>query len=174
MATAPDPDPDTMGPFNRWLGVMLLRLPTWAAVALVPGTSVGLTVGVVLPVHWLGPGYGDGLYRALMMGSVLPLVVSAPVARIVVGLLRALEREHEKTLVLARSDSLTGLLNRRTLLEVARRDVDIARRAGRPLSVALLDLDDFKSPNDRYGHAVGDALLRATAAACTTAVRAAG
>jgi len=167
----PPAEPEPMDPLSRWLSARLLRLPTWGGVMLVSGASVALTVGAVLMVHWLGPGYGDGLRRALIMGSVMPLIVSAPVARIVIGLLRALEREHEKALLLARTDPLTGLLNRRTLLVVAQRDIDLARRARRPLSVALLDLDDFKSANDRHGHAVGDALLRAAADSCTRAVR---
>jgi diguanylate cyclase (GGDEF)-like protein len=151
---------------------MLLRLPTWAAVALIAGVSVGVTVCAVLGVHLVGPGYGPGLRRALIMGSVLPLLVSAPCAWVVIGLLRALEREHARALSLARSDALTGLANRRTLLELARRDVELARRSGHPLAVALLDLDDFKMVNDRHGHAVGDALLCAVADACVGAVRA--
>ncbi len=158
---------------TRCLGALLLRLPTWAAVAVISGTSVGLTVGVVMAVHLIGPGYGDGLRRALTMGSVLPFVVSAPVGWVVVGLLRALEREHAHALALARSDALTGLANRRTVTEFAHRDIEIARRGGRPLAIALLDLDDFKSANDRHGHAAGDALLCATAAACLRTVRAA-
>jgi len=158
---------------TRFLGAMLLRLPTWAAVAAISGTSVALTVGAVLAVHVLGPGYGDGLRRALTMGSVMPLIVSAPVGWIVVGLLRALEREHARVLALAGHDALTGLANRRTATERAHRDIDLARRGGRPLAIALLDLDEFKAANDRHGHAVGDALLCATAEACRRTVRAA-
>jgi len=158
---------------TRLLGALLLRLPTWAAVAAIAGTSVALTVGAVLAVHLLGPGYGDGLRRALIMGSVMPLVVSAPVAWVVVGLLRALEREHARALALASHDALTGLANRRTATEQAHRDIDVARRGGRPLAIALLDLDEFKAANDRHGHAVGDALLCATAEACRRTVRAA-
>jgi diguanylate cyclase (GGDEF)-like protein len=157
---------------TRPLGAMLLRLPTWAAVAAISATSVGLTVGVVLLIHWFGPGYGDGLRRALTMGSVLPFVVSTPCAWVVIGLLRALERKHRSALELARSDTLTGLANRGTLLEVAHRDIELARRSGRPLALALLDLDDFKAVNDRHGHAIGDALLCRIADACTATVRA--
>ena len=150
---------------------MLLKLPTWASVAVISGTSVGLTVGLVLAIHVFGAGYGTGLWRPLLIGTVLPFVVSTPVAYIVVGLLRALEREHAKTLALSQVDELTGLLNRRTVQIIAHRDIDIARRSGQPLTVALLDLDDFKTTNDLHGHAVGDAVLRAVAEACTVATR---
>jgi diguanylate cyclase (GGDEF)-like protein len=64
---------------------------------------------------------------------------------------------------LANSDPLTGLANRRTLFEVGEREVQRARRFGRPLSVVVLDIDFFKSANDRYGHPAGDAVLRAVA-----------
>lgn len=66
---------------------------------------------------------------------------------------------------LARTDALTGAANRRALdeaLEVALAD---ARRSGRPVSVAMLDLDHFKRYNDAHGHQAGDQMLRATAAA---------
>lgn len=64
----------------------------------------------------------------------------------------------------ARRDPLTGLLNRRGFLEVARQEVERSRRYGRPLTLAYLDCDDFKVVNDTHGHAAGDRLLRAVAA----------
>jgi diguanylate cyclase (GGDEF)-like protein len=164
--------PPMIDAITRPLGAMLLRLPTWAAVAAISGASVGLTVAAVMSVHWIGPGYGDGLRRALMMGSLLPFLVSTPCAWVVIGLLRALEREHRIAVELARSDVLTGLANRRALLEVARRDIDLARRSGRPLAVALLDIDDFKAVNDRHGHAIGDSMLCCVAETCISGVRA--
>ncbi|RYE03481.1 MAG: diguanylate cyclase [Sphingomonadales bacterium] len=60
----------------------------------------------------------------------------------------------------ATTDELTGLLNRRAFIEAL--DVEIARstRTGSPLALALIDLDHFKSVNDRFGHAGGDEVLR--------------
>ncbi|WPB56037.1 diguanylate cyclase [Xylophilus sp. GOD-11R] len=63
----------------------------------------------------------------------------------------------------ARSDPLTGVLNRRGLEERLRLAVASARRGARPLSVAMLDADYFKRINDRFGHEVGDAVLRSLA-----------
>lgn len=59
----------------------------------------------------------------------------------------------------ARTDPLTGTLNRFGLEPVARRRVADAHRAGTPLTVVLIDLDDFKQVNDARGHAAGDELL---------------
>ena len=59
----------------------------------------------------------------------------------------------------ARTDSLTGLVNRRGFEELFDIELERARRTGRPLSVVVCDLDGFKAVNDRYGHAAGDRAL---------------
>ena len=66
---------------------------------------------------------------------------------------------------LARTEPLTGLPNRRGWDEQLDRELAQARRSGRPVSVALLDIDDFKGYNDAHGHQAGDRLLVAAAAA---------
>jgi diguanylate cyclase (GGDEF)-like protein/PAS domain S-box-containing protein len=63
----------------------------------------------------------------------------------------------------ARSDGLTGIANRRAWDEEAPRFIERARRSGEPLSLAIVDLDHFKSYNDEHGHQAGDRLLRAVA-----------
>ncbi|MCS6987433.1 MAG: GGDEF domain-containing protein [Sphingomonadaceae bacterium] len=60
----------------------------------------------------------------------------------------------------ARTDPLTGLLNRRGLLDSLRQAIDDARRTAGPLSVALVDLDRFRTFNERWGHDIGDEVLR--------------
>ena len=66
---------------------------------------------------------------------------------------------------LARTDPLTGLANRRGWDEQLARELARARRSGEALSVALLDLDDFKAFNDAHGHQAGDRLLLEAATA---------
>lgn len=71
----------------------------------------------------------------------------------------------------ARTDSLTGLGNRRRWQEQLGHELDRARRTGSGLAVAVVDLDRFKDVNDRLGHAAGDELLAQVAAAFARAVR---
>lgn len=78
-------------------------------------------------------------------------------------------REHE----LARIDSLTGLPNSRALYEDGSRMLELCRRTRRPITLAYVDLDYFKTVNDRDGHAAGDRLLQTVAQALRSATRAA-
>jgi diguanylate cyclase (GGDEF)-like protein/PAS domain S-box-containing protein len=64
---------------------------------------------------------------------------------------------------LTRTDELTGLPNRRAWDELLTHELSAARRNGKPLSVAMLDLDFFKRYNDEHGHLAGDHLLRRAA-----------
>lgn len=68
----------------------------------------------------------------------------------------------------ATGDSVTGLYNRRMTMELARRELDRARRWRTPLALMLIDIDGLKNINTRYGHAAGDETLRAVAQACRT------
>ena len=66
----------------------------------------------------------------------------------------------ERLYRLAEIDPLTGLLNRRGVERAAARLIAQARRGGRTLSVVVADLDRFKAINDRFGHSLGDVVLR--------------
>jgi diguanylate cyclase (GGDEF)-like protein len=70
------------------------------------------------------------------------------------------KRAEEALHVLATQDALTGLLNRREMDRVLDEEVTRCRRYERTLSLVMIDIDHFKSVNDRYGHKVGDEVLR--------------
>ncbi|HEX8646317.1 MAG TPA: HD domain-containing phosphohydrolase [Thermoleophilaceae bacterium] len=71
----------------------------------------------------------------------------------------------------ARTDALTGCMNHAALHETLRREMQRARRTGRPLTVVLVDLDDFKQVNENQGHLAGDEVLRRVGRALRQAVR---
>jgi diguanylate cyclase (GGDEF)-like protein len=72
---------------------------------------------------------------------------------------------------LAMRDSLTGVWNRRSILDILERERSRARRENVPVGVLLLDLDHFKAVNDTYGHTAGDAVLQEAARRLTGSVR---
>lgn len=71
-----------------------------------------------------------------------------------------LQRDLDQTSELLRHDPLTGVLNRKGLDEAIERELALAQRRGTALCVALLDIDDFKTLNDTFGHVAGDDALR--------------
>jgi diguanylate cyclase (GGDEF)-like protein len=90
---------------------------------------------------------------ALLAGFLLLGIIFAYVlARTLTGL-------HERVAEQAVTDSLTGLWNRRRMRLMLVREVDRAKRFGHPLSLLIVDVDDFKEINDEYGHPQGDAVL---------------
>ena len=72
---------------------------------------------------------------------------------------------------LARIDELTGLPNRRYFREELQRQIAATRRNGQPLALVWIDIDDFKSVNDRFGHVTGDRLLHAVGQSLKACVR---
>jgi diguanylate cyclase (GGDEF)-like protein len=78
---------------------------------------------------------------------------------------------HDRIYSLATVDSGTDTHTERYLLEALEREVKLARRTSRPLSVLCLAPDHFKTVNDRYGHNAGDVVLRGTAAAAKERLR---
>lgn len=109
---------------------------------------------------------GTGLGRALGLGSAtlgaLLLVVWF------VGVLADLLARERR---LARRDPLTGLPNRRAVLEAAEAELARAHRTRAPLTVVALDVDGLKRVNDEHGHPAGDALLVAFAATVRAEIR---
>jgi len=83
-----------------------------------------------------------------------------------------LRDEEEQAQRLARDDALTGLGNRRAFDEALDGELARARRAGSTVSLALIDVDEFKDFNDRFGHLEGDRGLSLVGAAITGAMRA--
>jgi diguanylate cyclase (GGDEF)-like protein len=82
------------------------------------------------------------------------------------------KRIEEELRLLAVTDPLTGASNRRYFMDRAREELARSLRYGQPLHLLYMDLDHFKSVNDRYGHDAGDVVLTAVVATCRTTLRA--
>jgi diguanylate cyclase (GGDEF)-like protein len=111
--------------------------------------------------------------RSLTPFEILGLLGGATVAgcclyRLLLFKLHAL-LEHERAL--SRTDYLTGTANVRAFYEVAQQEIERARRYHHPFTVAYLDVDNFKSVNDQFGHRTGDRLLRVVAQAIQNDLR---
>ena len=129
------------------------------------GRTSGLLFSVVATMLWT---VGDSYALDQSVASAVPwwnavvrLAFFALVVFILVALKHALGEEQRR----ARVDALTQVANVRSFREQADLELRHAQRTGRPLSVAIFDVDDLKTVNDRFGHAAGDALLVAVARA---------
>lgn len=120
---------------------------------------------------WLAAQYFGGAqhWSALIWGANL---VTQTAAFVTIGMLVALLAERlDAEASLSRQDVLTGLPNRRALIEEAAVLLPLCRRHGTAVSLAFLDLDNFKQVNDRFGHDRGDDVLQAFAAVLASTPR---
>lgn len=121
------------------------------------------------------PGYISSLGASLVITQIIPeqapanaplagviwMVVSRPVITMLAAhLVSQLKTVLDREMSMARQDPLTGVNNRLAFEEKAARAVRRAKLRRQPLTVAFIDCDNFKDVNDRYGHEVGDDLLK--------------
>jgi diguanylate cyclase (GGDEF)-like protein len=104
------------------------------------------------------------------LATALSLLTMLAVVMRLGSTLARLNRQSRALTALAATDPLTGLPNHRTVHERLARELKRARGIAAPLAVVALDLDHFKSLNDTYGHAEGDAVLQSIAAALSEQV----
>lgn len=127
-------------------------------------TSIAVTASLVTTMTMVtviaGQGYALHTEIAALLAAGVPLVVVPPIAWYLVGLLLRVYRVEQEMRALASYDSLTGLPSRHAFFDNANNYVSLARREHKTFSVMIIDLDHFKSINDRYGHPAGDAVLK--------------
>jgi diguanylate cyclase (GGDEF)-like protein len=125
------------------------------------GTVLGLlSFGLVPYKGWVVDGMQFG-----MAGSLVILSLG------LADRIRILRRDKEVAEIVSTTDGLTGVANRRRFDEYLDLEWRRCRRSVTPLSVVIVDVDDFKLFNDTYGHQKGDAALRAVAAALERCLR---
>lgn len=140
--------------FGLYFGSTLGLLPSTLATLM--GQPVLLIIPKLLNV------VAGAVVLALLLWRWLPLAVRK----------RGLAEQRATDLeTLATIDFLTGLNNRGHFEVIARAELARCQRYVRPLSILMLDIDNFKAVNDRYGHDVGDRVLKAVAEICRAAKR---
>jgi diguanylate cyclase (GGDEF)-like protein len=129
-------------------------LITWCT-----GRRLGIAASLVSTVVWIisdvaaeSPSFSSFIYVwNTVMGFVFFIIVTL--------LLSTLRRELEREKELARTDHLTGAVNSRVFCELLQTEIDRSQRYKTPFAIAYIDLDNFKTVNDEFGHATGDRVL---------------
>lgn len=132
--------------------------------------SAAMTASLVAGIIWLTIDLVTGDPRWLgipLWNALIRTAFFVTISWLLVDLRAALAHETE----LARVDPLTGLANRRAFEDVVARELARSERSYEPVTIAVLDVDDFKRINDTAGHARGDAALTAVAEELASHVR---
>lgn len=156
-----------IGVYDYQTGVHISMMLLYAIPVLVSarycGRLEGIIVSAVAAGSWLVvnyihkmPGESEAIISWNAFTRLGIFVFIAYTVSLQAKLKLALEREKQK----ASTDSLTGLLNKGAFREQVEKEISRARRYDHPLSLAFIDLDNFKQINDVHGHARGDRLLQ--------------
>ncbi|HEU4853473.1 MAG TPA: diguanylate cyclase [Telluria sp.] len=144
------------------LSLVSIRVRTFLYMATVPSI-----VFAVAAVYRLPPLEAINALMMYLVGLVIALVIMLATRDF---RRRSSILQHELVRI-SRHDSLTGVFNRGYVTELALREVELARRYGRPMAVAMLDIDHFKAINDTYGHDIGDRVIQKLARVCAGSLR---
>lgn len=133
---------------------------------------MGVTISIVSAITWLITDFTAGHAYSYPAIPYWNMIVRLGTFLIMTLILSALKKalEHEKEL--ARTDPLTGVANGRYFITLADMEINRARRYKHSFTVVYIDLDNFKTVNDHFGHSTGDALLRSVAHTIRNNIRA--
>ncbi len=144
---------------GRDISFSLFYLIPIALAAWFVGGWAGITISIVSTAAWFIADYlwsPLGIHLVILVwNAAVRLSVFVVLVFVLAKLRAALIRER----TLSRTDPLTGVENSRSFYDLARAEIERARRYRYPLTVAYVDVDDFKQINDRFGHRGGDDLL---------------
>ncbi len=127
-----------------------LKKRLWAIIVLVGAYLFYISLGDLIPQYWGWIGFRAAERSLLTLGFLIILIIALSGIAI-----------SDRLTSMAIKDGLTGLYNASYIKARLQEEIDRAERFGHPLSLIMIDLDDFKNINDRYGHIVGDRVLRA-------------
>lgn len=156
------------GRYFAWL----LRMGVVGAVTF--GTLVAIAGSVLTTavVMLLIPGPDDFFWYGMIVAVVSPALTAPALSSTAFKMAFQLNAAQAALKLTAETDSLTGVSNRRSFMAKAELAFANARAGGTGFAVVMIDIDQFKTINDNYGHIVGDDVLRDVAQACKAALRA--
>lgn len=149
---------------------LFLAVPVFIA-----ADRAGSMFGAIVAVSSVAAWVAAQVLTAPMVPHVARVVWSASVRATLFGLLvvlASMRRRLSEERLAASTDGLTGIANRRALSEMFVRERARVLRSKRSLTVIYIDCDDFKTINDRLGHATGNELLRTVATTLVSSIRA--
>ncbi len=145
------------GPYLYFITFYLipLYLATWFA-----GKWCGLIVLIASAVAWTVDDLSHSLSYVHPIIPYWNLLLKLSTFGFFIYILSSLKGALQRVNMLATTDFLTGIANRRYFFEAASREIDRCKRYGNTITVIYLDIDNFKYINDIHGHDAGDAVLR--------------
>jgi diguanylate cyclase (GGDEF)-like protein len=144
-----------------------VMLVAWACGSSACGLIIAVGTFLVGPIEAMMTDFRDVSLPVAVWNGAVRLSVFCIVLLLMSRVRKLMSKLEEQAL----ADELTGLANLRALRETAAVEIERSRRFDHPLSLAYLDIDDFKAVNDRVGHAAGDRVLVALASVAKATMR---
>lgn len=132
---------------------------------------MGMLFGLLSVISWLYFNHSKTPQYSSAVAPYWNAVIHLTLYMIVVFLFAEIKALYHQERVNSRLDFLTGVINQRGFYEALGRERERASRLNLPLTLAYLDLDDFKQVNDRFDHMTGDQVLAAVGEALRTCIR---
>ena len=164
----PSQPPVLLSRFELWLLAISKKHGVRGFVVVVTAASVLLSFVITAGLVWRGA-ITEIVVSSLVIAIVVPLLVAPVASGVLARLLASLDHATAEMVILARTDPLTSLRNRRAFFDDATALVGGANK--RLFLAAMIDVDSFKAVNDTYGHSVGDRVLEHLADNLTRAIR---
>jgi diguanylate cyclase (GGDEF)-like protein len=149
----------------------LIRLGYIRSMLVITGGSIVASLVLTAVLQRLTHVPPDAWLRGDLIAITVPLLVAPAAAHYALALLFELEQAYSRLHQFSIRDPLTLAFNRRFLVDRLVVETERALRTRQPLSLLIMDADEFKLINDRFGHAIGDRVLQAMVSACTAILR---